>query len=214
MNSGLGEWEQKLMGSYSLDCRVLYEAYVDLSFDEENILTRMFKTWVDNIKRGKALWRTQIITRYDGEEKVQEIFKLFRKMHIKIAGKETRGIATWRKQEESVLLTDDFLVLLYDGNKIIGISLFQTTKSAGIYSVGVYDRELFDKPVAHISQWAAILHMKKIGLKWYFIGQRPYPNDWDKPSLKEVNIGHFKEGFSTNVFPKIIMSIDSTAKES
>lgn len=209
MSIGLGEWEQLLL-TYNAKChQVIYEAFLDLSLNNEEILGCMFKTHSNHIKKSKDLWRVEIISGRNDKEEIHKIFCQFRAMHIEISGRETRGIATWRKQEEALMHTNDFLVLLFAADRMIGVSLFQTTGSVGVYSVAVYDRNLFDKPVAHISQWAAIQHMKELGLKWYYIGRRNYSADWDIPTSKEVSIGHFKEGFSSNIFVRLLLDVDT-----
>lgn len=213
MTAGIGLWEKFLLENSGRSDEVVFDAFVDLTLDEDDILAKMYKKNLEHIKKSRELWQTKIITRNDGYQKVHDIFKQFRAMHIEVAGRETRGLTTWEKQEEALLNSDDFLVALYDDDRLVGVSLMQTSKSVGVYSVGVYDRNLFDKPVAHISHWLAIQHMKELGLKWYYVGHRVYPNDWNMPTSKEVNIGHFKEGFSTNVFPKIILCVDVAAKE-
>jgi lipid II:glycine glycyltransferase (peptidoglycan interpeptide bridge formation enzyme) len=58
-------------------------------------------------------------------------------------------------------------------------------------------------PVSHAVQWKAIETMKQRGLRWYFIGIRPYPQDVPTPTAKELQIGHFKEGFATHAFPHL-----------
>ena len=123
-----------------------------------------------------------------------------------MAGRETRSIETWNLQKEAVIHKDDFVILLFDSyEKLIGASLYTTTGTEGSYAVAAYDRSLFDQPVGHISQWLAILHMKELGIKWYHVGTRFYEKDWNAPSEKEVAIGHFKEGWATNLFPKLFL---------
>ena len=93
---------------------------------------------------------------------------------------------------------------------MIGGGLFSVSRDEGSYSVGVYDRSLFDKPVSHLVQWEAIKHMKAVGLKWYYIGQRFYSGDIVQPTAKEMEISYFKEGFSSNVF--VNMTLKSVIK--
>ena len=67
---------------------------------------------------------------------------------------------------------------------------------------------MFDKPVSHVVQWAAIKHLKDMGIKWHYIGQRFYMGDESKPSNKELQIAYFKEGFATNVILRLLIKND------
>ena len=68
------------------------------------------------------------------------------------------------------------------------------------YAVGVYDRQLFDKPLAHLSLYAAIGHARENGARTFILGERPYPSDSPPPSDKELQIAYFKEGFATELW--------------
>lgn len=206
MYKGVSIWSQMFF-EYGAKCfGITNECFVNLSLSEQDILARMRRTNKYSIQKSEKLWKSEIITNKSGINRVEECFEQFRKLHIETAGRETRNKMTWRIQSKAVLDTNDFVVLLYDEKQeLIGASLFSTTNSMGNYSVAVYKRELFDQPVGHVSQWIAIKHMKKLGMKWYYIGTRAYSKDWNKPSEKEISIGHFKEGFATDIYPKLYL---------
>jgi hypothetical protein len=48
---------------------------------------------------------------------------------------------------------------------------------------------------------ASILHLKKIGVRWHYLGKKYYENDYLKFTGKEMQIGSFKEGFSSHLIP-------------
>ena len=73
--------------------------------------------------------------------------------------------------------------------------------------MGAEDRTLFDKPVSHVVQWTAIKHLKELGCRWHYVGQRFYPGDVVQPTEKELNIAYFKEGFATDVFLRLSLKI-------
>ena len=125
--------------------------------------------------------------------------KLLAKIQNKISDKEI---------EEALKIVN-----LYDEkDHLIGASLFEINATAGSYGVGAYVRSLFDKPVAHISQWIAIKYMKSIGIRWYYVGRRSYPKDRPVPTEKEVSIGHFKEGFATNFYISCSIEVKPSAE--
>lgn len=96
------------------------------------------------------------------------------------------------------------MVMMYDSSdELIGASFFQVCNLHGMYSVAAYNRSLFDQPIAHVSQWYAIRHMKALGVRWYYIGRIFYPCDRENPTAKELSISRFKEGFATDLFERI-----------
>lgn len=208
MSNGLESWERVLLENSGRIIGNGVEAYVNLSMQPEAILKKIRRTNKYSIIKGKELWDYKLITKDNTKEEIYDAMDKFRQLHIEVAGRETRSIKTWELQREGIINSDDFLVMLYDKKLgLIGASLYQTTNTAGMYSVAAYNRDLFDKPIAHISQWIAICHMREIGKKWYYIGRRFYENDYENPSDKEIKIGHFKEGFATDFFISLFISV-------
>ena len=76
--------------------------------------------------------------------------------------------------------------------------------------MGVYTRELFDKPLGHAVQMKAIETFKKNGLKWYEIGQKHLKIDKIPATEKELSISHFKEGFATHIVARQHLVVDIT----
>lgn len=208
MEKGISQWVAKLMEKGAVCNYTDFDCFVDLSMNSNEILSKIRRTNKYSIKKAEGLWKSVIVSRESSIDEISKAFKLFRELHIEVAGRETRSIFTWKMQEKALKNSDDFLVLLYDEfNSLIGASLFSTTGSAVSYSVAAYKRELFKQPVGHLSLWLAIEHSKILGKKWLYLGKRPYPNDSFTPTEKEIAIGHFKEGFATNIFPTIHVSI-------
>lgn len=211
-DKGISLWSQMMLEDGAVCYGIRSECFLDLSMDEQDILSKIRRTNKYSIKKAQSLWKSEIITKESGKDRVKKCFEEFRKLHIEVCGRETRRKETWDLQCDSMLDTNNFVVLLYDFEEnLIGASLFSTTNSVGTYSVAAYKRELFDQPVSHISQWLAIKHMKELGLKWYYIGSRMYKGDWDHPNEKEISIGYFKEGYATNLFFRLYLKCN-TAK--
>lgn len=206
MQDGLNIWCQKLLEHGWITNKISNECFLDLGGTEDEILSRIRRTNKYSISKANELWKKGIICNANSEVEINNAFEAFRKLHIEVAGRETRSVNTWNLQRDAVVNGNDFVIMLYDfSDKLIGASLYTTTGSEGSYAVAAYDRSLFDKPVGHISQWLAILHMRELGIKWYHVGTRFYENDWNHPTDKEVAIGHFKEGWATHIFPRIFL---------
>ena len=74
------------------------------------------------------------------------------------------------------------------------------------YSVGSYDKRLTDQPLGHMIQYQAILTMKEKGKKMYYLGDRFYEENLPFVTEKQVNISNFKQGFSSQILPRIGLS--------
>ena len=77
--------------------------------------------------------------------------------------------------------------------KIVGGAFVQFSKNFAQYSVGAYDRKLFNQPIAHPVQMKVIEYLKKRNNINYYLGD--YLNTDDN---KLNNIILFKKGFSNS----------------
>ena len=80
--------------------------------------------------------------------------------------------------------------------RLVGGGFFEITRDEGSYSVAVYNRSLFAKPLGHVLQQLAIEHMKSCGLTWYRVGERIYSHTIPTPTKKEIDISFHKMGFT------------------
>ena len=202
------EWYKKCIEKANANY-LSHELAVDLSMEYDAIKKNIRKSFRSLINLGERLWN---ITVYDsiGDKEFEE----FRKLHYKVAGRITRSIETWELQKVAINKGEAFLIVLRDENEVvIGAGLFHISRDEGVYAVGAYDRELFDKPISHIVQMRAIQHMKDLGIKWYIIGTRFYQSDKREITQKEYNISYFKEGFATHMFLRVITEYPLITKQ-
>jgi FemAB family protein len=180
------------------------QLYCDLNVTEQDYLPLIRDKYRSHIKRAEKLWRVEVNTRVSDEQ-----LAAFQALHLSVAGKRTRSDHSWQLQQEAVNNDAGFMVFAYDDtDELIGAALFNCTHYMASYAVGAYNRELFDLPISHIIHYRAIETMKSRGLSWYYIGARCNKNEWMKPTDKEWQIGHFKEGFSTHSFFNLRMCHD------
>ena len=195
-SQALSIWHSLLMKG-GAECNVQHNLYVDLLLPLEKIKSHFRKSYRSLIITGERIWNTEVLS--DSIE--IDVWEEFRSLHLAVAGKVTRSKESWDMQYRSVKNGESFLVVLRnDTKKLVGAGLFACTKDEGSYSVGVYDRQFFDKPLGHVVQYRAIQEMQQRGCRWYFIGRRFYPSDQPTPSEKELSISHFKEGFASHCF--------------
>ena len=187
------DWHSAIM-KIGATVRAHHELFIDLEMELSAIRSNFRKSYKPLINKAKTLWQCRIV-----DENFDTAFEKFRDLHILVAGRETRSQKTWDLLEEAVENGDGFIVFLEDAsNQLIGAALFYHSATDAVYSVAAYDRDYFDKPVGHLVQMTAITHLKDIGIRNYRLGYRPYPGDSPEPNEKELNIGFFKEGFSSH----------------
>lgn len=203
----IDQWHLELMAQGGRIVSVYHDLWVDLSLPIEQIKSCFRKQYRNSINQGRITLRSDIIHRES--PLIPLHFKTFRELHMRIAGRKTRSADTWLLQQLSLMYSDDFMVEIFRGIDIVGMSLFSTSKSHVSYSVGVYDRELFDTfPIGHIAQMEAIERGKALGKRWYYLGRRHYPQDTPTPTEKEISIGYFKRGFATDITPQFVITLE------
>lgn len=205
-------WHRFLMENGATIDFVTHDAYHDLTLPEEEARKRMHKKVGQSIKPGYELYDYIIVDKNSPD--IDEKMELFRQFHIKVAGRETRSRRTWELQAAGIHNSEDFAVFLYDREtgSLDGASLFNVSTGNCYYSVAVYDRDKFDRPIGHVSQDIAIRHLREKGIHWYIVGERCYANDTDDRKL--LSIGDYKEAFSTDIFVKLHLklAVDMTEK--
>ncbi|QUM83614.1 FemAB family protein [Moritella sp. 28] len=201
LSDGCSLWYKSLQDKYKL-FDVTHFLYVDLNRDLDLIKGGFRKSFRPLVSKGLRSWNIDIFA-----DSCADVFEEFRLLHIAVAGRETRPKSTWDELHASLISGKGFLITLRDDEGIlVGGGYFRINQRQGLYGVGVYKRELFDQPLGHAVQYKAIEYMKSQGLTTYCIGQRPYPHDRNTPTDKEVQIGYFKEGFATHMYPAFIFS--------
>jgi len=186
-----------------------HQLYIDLEQEIDVIKGSFRKSYKSLISKANKLWKSRIL----GEREITlSEWQKFKDLHFVAAkNRRTRSDETWDIQYLQILQGHAFLIVLYsEDDKLIGGGFFQYTRDEGIYSVAAYDRSLFDKPLGHLVQWLAINELKRLGIKKYLLGDRPYPIDLPSPTQKELNISHFKEGFATAIRPRFVFCFSPT----
>lgn len=171
---------------------------VDLSLPIEEIKLHFRKSFKPLVTKGLREWKVEVHKNIS-----HKTFEKFRSLHKEVSGVNTRPIESWLVQKQQIQLSESFLITVSetDGD-MIGAGLFTFSHYQGLYCVGAYKRELFDKPIGHAVQMMAIKTLKDNNIKWYEIGQRHFEVDKYPATEKELSISHFKEGFATEVVAK------------
>jgi FemAB family protein len=199
-NIGLSSWHVLSMAKGAKPA-LNHEVFLDLSLSMVEIKSQFRKSFKSLITSGQRLWNVGVLD-YDDKE----IWNEFTSLHLQVAGRKTRSDETWEIQYSDILNNGSLLVYLRNQEgEMVGAGLFNFTRDEGLYAVGAYDREQFDKPLGHVVQYRAIEELKKRNVRWYKLGARPYPTHFPTPSDKEISIGEFKHGFASHLFPRIVL---------
>ena len=179
----------------------------DLTGSEASYKQDMRKSYRSLISKGLRLWQHKLYTSMS-----DQLTEQIRQFHIQVAGKETRSKLTWQLQQQMVNKKEAFLIALYgdngqQDNALIGAALFNLSPLQASYSIGVYDRNLFDQPISHVIQHIAMQHLREAGIRRYYLGNRHHAFERPKPTDKETSIGFFKEGFSNSTDIEVIAEL-------
>jgi len=188
---------QRYLCEKGAETHVLHGLAVDLSLSREELSRSVRKSYRSLINEGRRIFDYRS---YDADGFGDDVFREVRELHLRMAGRETRSRDSWREQENWVRGSNAMLNSVRKDGQLAGASLFPFTRDMAVYQIGVYDRELFDIPVAHVLIAEAVDYFKEKGLKTLFLGLRHYEGDLClKAGPKERNISYFKEGFATGM---------------
>jgi FemAB family protein len=190
--------------------KISYEIYCNLSLKLEDIKSNFRRRYKNIINNSIKVFDVGIV---DSKSRNKEIYwDAFKKLHLKLAKKETKSEKSWQLLYESLKENKSFLVYstLKKSDVIIGGGLFLFSRFQCNYGIGVYDFENYDKTgsrasLGHIVQYKAIEEMKRRNFLWYNIGNRPFNKILNKSSKKLEDIANFKEGFSTDLLPHYLI---------
>ena len=198
-NRSLSQWHQIVLEKGGLLDKVSYEMHLDLSMSLLEIRKNIRKSYKPLISSGQKNWNVLVMDQYN-----EDIWNKFRKLHKNVAGRITRPVESWNIQHNAIKEGKAFLIYILNADSVmIGGGYFDMSKFQCYYSVGSYDRNYIDQPIAHLIQYHAILTMKEKNRKMYYIGDRFYTENSPYVSNKQVDISHFKQGFSSIMFPRI-----------
>lgn len=198
-NKNLSTWHLASM-QFGSKSDIFYELFVDLRQNINTIKSQFRKSYKSLIYEEKYNLKTSVMKKNE-----EVVWNEFKNMHFISAGRITRSDKSWRAHYEDIINNCGILIYVRDSKGyFLGGGFFNYTRDEATYAVAAYDRSRFELPIGHIVQYKAIKEFKKKGIKWYKIGHLPFEGDEFTPSKKYLNIGNFKKGFATNIFPKYV----------
>jgi hypothetical protein len=171
-----------------------YSQILDLSQDEDVLRRNIRKSYRSLINWGDKNLDIKV---HDGSTAGTAIEE-FRRLHIAVAGRETRPAESWSVQHRQIEAGQAFLITGEMDGKLVTGALFLLSSLYCYYGVGASVREMFDKPLSHAILWHSVLEAKQRGCRLYEMGEMSdlYQAGY---SEKERNIAVFKRGFGGSV---------------
>ena len=166
------------------------EAVIDLEKSEEDIHKGLRKSYKSLVNQGRREIDFKYVTSGTMDH---DAFTSFRLFHKQVAGRVTRSQESWDVQADMINDGEAELIMGYmEPHGLVSSALFNDIGDMTVYSVAVYNRDLFDYPLAHANVYEGIMRAKARGQKIFYLGQIP---PYGSVEEKEFNIGKFKKGF-------------------
>ncbi len=180
-----------------------FVAKQDLSQSEDDLFKDLRKSYRSLVNQGRRELSFEYVTGINPNE---ELFYSFKDFHKKIAGRQTRSCESWDVQFEMIKAGCAELSLGYmEDYGLVSSALFNDYGGTTSYASAVYERSLFDKPLAHANVFEGMLRAKKRGQNFFNLGVIP---SYHPDREKEYNIGKFKKGFCRSLSPFIEWTFD------
>ncbi|MCB1450085.1 MAG: GNAT family N-acetyltransferase [Nitratireductor sp.] len=182
-------WQEKLlMADAHISMR--YHGQVRLVPGEEEYKKSLRKRYKSYVNWGRREMETAF---HCGDDIDADLFDAFRLFHARIAGRVTRPRQSWDEMYKLAVENRGFLCTGFLGGEMVAATYVFHDTSSALYGTGVYERDLFEKPISHWPMYASIVKCMEMGLEHFDLGEVFLPAD---ASEKEKSIGFFKKGFS------------------
>jgi hypothetical protein len=173
---------------------VVQHGICDLSLDEAALRRKIRKSFQSLLNTGKRSIR---LAYFNAANPDMALLYAYRAFHAKVAGRATRSDRSWCAMADLITGGRGELALGYlDGEELVSGTMTLDGTETAYYASGVYDRNQFDKPLAHFPLFDAIMRSGNRGLRYFDLGSLPARGT---VSDKEYNIGYFKRGFATAI---------------
>lgn len=201
--------------SLQLDKKISVNPLPKLGFHDTTVTTNILSLGLDeevlfrNFRKGtKSDIKTAIknnikVKIYTQTDITKEVFNLYRDIHFKASGRQTRPDNTWNMMLEWVQQGLSLLAIVTKDEDSIAAQFVNVFSYKAYYHSGAtlpsHDRE---RGVGHLAQWEIIKFLNRLGVTHYDLGMNLYPNiSQDVADAKLLGISRFKSGFGADVYP-------------
>lgn len=191
---GVDIWHKTLLNN-QYQPHLTRELFTSLQLPYAEIKSHYRKSYKSLISKGNKLFTPYKMTVPD-----KSVWKAFKALHFKAAGRQTRSDRSWEMLYDCIQRGKASFYYCQDKSaQMVGGSLILKNTFEAFYAVAAYDRELFHLPIGHLLQDYIIKDLLDTEITWYRVGRYYLPFDHDQPTEKEVQIAQFKSGFSTHL---------------
>jgi len=179
---------------------------VDTTLPETELHSSLRDSYRSLVNWGRRQMEMQYVNADNAD---RELFDQYPEFHARIAGGARYGAPYWDVYWNEITNGRGELGLgfLEDGRLVTG-TLVVDAAAASYYASGVYERELFDKPLGHFPVFDAMLRAGARGTATFDLGEIFPAGAADE---KEVQIGFFKKGFTSTFRLRTHWLVDASA---
>lgn len=181
-------------------------AIARLNHSDEELLQDLRKGHRQQVRWGQQHLK---ICTVDKLSPSRSVFDIYREFHARVAGRVTRSLDSWNIMFEAIAEGKGDLVVAWFNQRLVSGTLVMDSDSTAYYASGVYDREQFDKPLAHYPLFLAMTRARERGCSHFDVGEVPFEASTEKKGLA---IGYFKRGFTSRIETNIIWTFASQIK--
>ena len=192
----------KILLDYNMIDNSHYSHFIEL---EDTTIAKIRKSYIKNIKRNIDKFSFKIIQKDNYYKNLSKDYKL---LHTQDRGKEVRSLKSYDLQLDAIKKNKAFAVQIFSNEEeLIGMLIIFFDK----YSA--YDGSVAVNPnykkfyISHLLKYYAILELYKRNIKFYELGKAAISPTYNfLPTDKEYKISFFKNGWSNNIYKKILVA--------
>lgn len=187
--------------------RTRFLGLCDVRKDETAFRRDLRKSYKSLINFGKREISLHVM---DHSNSDPDLFRQFQEFHARIAGRQTRPQASWDAMLQLIEAGSAELIVGTHNDQMVACSHIFYDETTALYGTGVYERDLFSKPISHWPVFFSMLRAAERGNRIFNLGDVYVPGEADR---KVRNIAYFKKGFAPEVTAQTIWSMPDQQDE-
>ncbi len=168
----------------------LFASAIDLTQSLADIRKGIRKSYSSLINWGEQALQMVVLDKDNPDRGLYDRVQAF---HAHVAGRVTRSQESWDVHFDMIAAGRAELLTGFLDGALVSAALYLDEGRSTVYGVGIYERSLFDKPLAHALTWQGISRARERGQTRFNVGD-VYPKT--AVDDKQYRIGDFKKGFS------------------
>lgn len=186
--------------------------YLDISHDSSvvNVKTTTILNIRDRYKRNIRKYAESFpIEILRGTQVSDAIEEAYFYLHVKDAGAQYRSRTSYKYFCDLARNDEAFLVISRnrENEKICGVLIVSLMKGAAYDSSVAVDPEYAQYFISHLMKWGAIEYLRTLNVDHYDLGTKFCITNWTiMPSIKQIGITNFKEGFARGSKKNILVA--------